>query len=57
VANAFLYFSFLTHKQYILSHFIHNSIAKKLQPWQDSNPGLLVPKADAMSTAVVQANV
>jgi hypothetical protein len=41
-----LYFSFSTHKQCILSHFLTNLI-----PWRDSNPGLLVPEADAMSTA------
>jgi hypothetical protein len=50
-----LYFSFSTHKQCILSHFIHNSTAmfflKNLIPLRDSNPGLLVPEADAMSTA------
>jgi hypothetical protein len=42
-----------THKQCILSHFIHNSLLcspKNLIPWRDSNPGLLVPQADAMST-------
>jgi hypothetical protein len=54
-----LNFSF--SKQCILSHFIHNSTARyvslktlfpqNLIPWRDSNPGLLVPEADAMSTA------
>jgi hypothetical protein len=48
-----LYFSLSTHKQCILSHFIHHSAAmfpKNLIPSWDSNPGLLVPEADAMST-------
>jgi hypothetical protein len=43
-----------THKQCILSHFIHNSTAmfpKNLIPWRDSNQGLLVPEVDAMSIA------
>jgi hypothetical protein len=44
-----------THKQCILSHFINNSTAtyipKNLIPWQDLNPGLLVPEADTMYTA------
>jgi hypothetical protein len=44
-----------THKQCSLSHFIHKSTAmyvslKNLKPWWDSNPGLLIPEADAMST-------
>jgi hypothetical protein len=42
-----------THKQCMLSYFIHNSTAlfpKNLIPWRDSNPGLLVPEVDAMST-------
>jgi hypothetical protein len=43
-----------THKQCILSHFIQNSIAvfpKNPLPCRYLNPGLLVPEADAMSTA------
>jgi hypothetical protein len=44
-----------TDKQCILSNFIYNSTAmfllKTLYPGRDSNPGLLVPEADAMSTA------
>jgi hypothetical protein len=50
-----LNFSFSTHKQCILSQFIHSSIAmfplKTIYPWWDLNPGLLVPEADVMSTA------
>jgi hypothetical protein len=44
---------FSTHKQHILSHFIHNRmVTQNLIPWGDSNAGLLVPEADAMSTAL-----
>jgi hypothetical protein len=45
------------HKQRIFSNFINTSTAmylyfpKNLTLWWDSNPGLLVPEADAMSTA------
>jgi hypothetical protein len=56
--NIFLWpmplFLLSTQKQCILSHLINNSTAmfpKNLTPWRDLNPGLLVPEADAMSTA------
>jgi hypothetical protein len=45
-----LLFLLSIHKQCILSHALL-CFPKNLIPWWDSNPGLLVPEADAMSTA------
>jgi hypothetical protein len=40
------------HKQWILHKSFYNVSMKTVCiPWLDSNPGLLVPEADAMSTA------
>jgi hypothetical protein len=48
------YLSFSIHRHCILSHLYTTALLffpKNLIPWLDSNPGLLVPEADAMSTA------
>jgi hypothetical protein len=53
LANSFISL-FSIHKQWILSHLYTTALLcfpKNLIPWRDSNPGLLVPEADAMSTA------
>jgi hypothetical protein len=49
-----LYFSFLNTQECKLSHFYTTALLCfpiNLIPWRDSNLGLLVPEADAMSTA------
>jgi hypothetical protein len=52
VANAFIYFQNTNNEhQVILKTTALLCFPKNLIPWQDSNPGLLVPEADAMSTA------
>jgi hypothetical protein len=53
VANTFIYL-LSVNKRSILSHLFTTALLcfpKNLIPWRDSNPGLLVPEADAMSTA------
>jgi hypothetical protein len=48
-----------TMHTYVLSHFIctqqHCCFPKNLMPWRDSNPGLLIHEADAMSTVMARA--
>jgi hypothetical protein len=53
VANAFI--SPFQHTNNAYKVILHKTallcFPKKRIPWRDSNPGLLVPEADAMSTA------
>jgi hypothetical protein len=53
VASAFIYPFQYTNNAYqvILYTTALLCFPKNLKPWQDSNPVLLVPEADAMSTA------
>jgi hypothetical protein len=53
VANAFIspFNTQTMHTKSFCTQQHCNVFPKNLIPWQDSNPGLLVPEADAMSTA------
>jgi hypothetical protein len=59
VANAFI--SFNTQTMHIMQVILYTTallcFPKNLIPWRDSNPGLLVLVADAMSTAPLRRRV
>jgi hypothetical protein len=54
VANAFIspFNTQTTHfKSFLTQHHCYVSLNTLPIPWRDSNPGLLAPEADVMSTA------